>query len=218
MSRYVVVDLEMCSVPAEKRKACFPWGDETIQIGAVLLDEEYHIVDEFNTYVCPKYGFIDDFISRLTGIGQEDVKNAPSMEEAMQEFVNWIPEGAYMVSWSNSDLIQIRKELELKGLKAAYLKQLSSKWIDCQKLFSEKVNDDQLYRLSEAISMTDIIWEGRAHNGLMDAKNTARLYAKMMTEPKLNITHYNRNERTVYSEKVSYTLGDMLKNTMYVGL
>ncbi len=51
MNQYVVVDLEMCKVPYSNRKKEFHGANETIQIGAVLLNENYEVVDEFNTYV-----------------------------------------------------------------------------------------------------------------------------------------------------------------------
>ena len=39
--KYVVIDLEMCKVPKSLRTPEFPWCQETIQIGAVLLDEDF---------------------------------------------------------------------------------------------------------------------------------------------------------------------------------
>ena len=58
--KYVVVDLEMCKVPYRARTNRFRFGRETIQIGAVLLNDSSEIVDEFVTYVAPQYGFIDE--------------------------------------------------------------------------------------------------------------------------------------------------------------
>ena len=40
MNQYVVVDLEMCKVPYSNRKKEFHGANETIQIGAVLLNEK----------------------------------------------------------------------------------------------------------------------------------------------------------------------------------
>ncbi len=55
MCMYAVIDLEMCKVP-EYMRATNKLKCETIQFGAVLLDENYEIVDHFNTYVNPEYG------------------------------------------------------------------------------------------------------------------------------------------------------------------
>ena len=37
---YLVIDLEMCKVPRDYRSKRYKYANETIQIGAVLLDEE----------------------------------------------------------------------------------------------------------------------------------------------------------------------------------
>ena len=103
--KYAVIDLEMCQVPKECRKYGFKYRQETIQIGAVLLNEDYEVIDEFNTYVKPQFGWIDDFIERLTGITQHDVADAPCFEEALEAFLDWLPaDNVRCVSWSDSDL------------------------------------------------------------------------------------------------------------------
>ena len=98
MNQYVVVDLEMCKVPYSNRKKEFHGANETIQIGAVLLNEKYEVVDEFNTYVRPEFGSLDWFITNLTGITSKDLKSAPTMREAMKAFIAWIPEDAFVVN------------------------------------------------------------------------------------------------------------------------
>lgn len=68
MSSFVVMDMEMCNVPKENRTSEYWWKNEMIQIGAVLMDDTYTIVDEFKTFVHPEHGAIDAFIENLTGI------------------------------------------------------------------------------------------------------------------------------------------------------
>ena len=116
MSSYVVMDLEMCNVPKEKRTAEFWWKNEIIQIGAVLMNEDYEIVDEFMSFVQPEYGEIDDFIQRLTGISQSDVADAPCAAEALTAFTAWLPEDAYVVAWSETEAVQIERELDAKKI------------------------------------------------------------------------------------------------------
>ena len=77
MSKYVVVDLEMCNVPRGIKRDQFKWKNELIQIGAVLLDESLEITDKFMTYVSPEFGVIDTYIENLTRISRENIKNAP---------------------------------------------------------------------------------------------------------------------------------------------
>lgn len=80
---YLVLDLEMCGVAKHYRTDKFHYATEIIQIGAVLLDEEYQRIAEIRQYVHPVYGVIDNFIFKLTGISNSDVKYAPCLEEAI---------------------------------------------------------------------------------------------------------------------------------------
>lgn len=49
----------------------------------MLVDEKYEIVSTFNTYVKPELGYLDYFISKLTGITKADLNDAPYFEEAI---------------------------------------------------------------------------------------------------------------------------------------
>ncbi len=105
--KYVVIDLEMCKVPKAFRCEEYGLSTETIQIGAVLLNERYEVVKKFNTYVRPSYGRLDSFIHRLTGIDKADIYTAPGFEEAFENFLDWIgEEGVSCVSWSDTDKFQ----------------------------------------------------------------------------------------------------------------
>ncbi len=187
MSKYVIVDLEMCRVPKGSKRESFKSACEIIEIGAVLLDNTYEVVDRFKTYVAPEYGEIDSYIQKLTGITKADTVNAPSTAEALELFVNWLPEDAVLVSWSDNDEKQIRKEVELKNLAIQGLEKYLDSWEDCQKTFSEKMNSPKNYRLSEALIIADIDYDENLHDGLVEAENTAMLFAKMKREPKLKL-------------------------------
>ena len=183
MSKYAIVDLEMCNVPRSARKEEYHSRSEIIQIGAVLLDEKYEICDRFVTFVHPQYGVIDNFIRNLTGITQKDTADAPLLEEALKSFAAWLPEDAVLVSWSESDEYQVRRELELKGLEIDGLAPYLDNWIDCQQTFADKMDTDRCYNLTEALSVAGIVYDDGAHDALVDAKNTALLFAKMSLEP-----------------------------------
>ena len=45
MGKFVVVDIEMCQVP-NSMFGMYGLGNETIQIGAVLLDDAYRLLDK----------------------------------------------------------------------------------------------------------------------------------------------------------------------------
>ena len=209
MSKYVIVDLEMCRVPKPVRSQRYHWSSETIQIGAVLVDENLEIIDEFNTYVHPEYGAIDGYIRRLTGISSFDVKDAFEMKEALEQFVDWVPDDAVCVSWSDSDKKQICHEIEAKHIDIPRLNMLLETWQDCQKTFSEKMDRKRQYRLSEALVAADIMFDENSHDGLVDAKNTAMLFIKMEKEPVLVLNEYYRKSREEDLQAEMYTLGDI---------
>lgn len=209
MCQYAVVDLEMCKVPYEATKGKYRRKQETIQIGAVLLNESLEILDEFSTYVSPQFGFIDAYINNLTGISKTDVRDAPNMEKALQEFVNWLPNDVKVVSWSRNDELQIRHEIEEKGIHIEGLDVILDNWIDCQKTFGEKMDSSKCYKLSEALVAADIIYEDGAHNGLVDAYNTALLFAKMEKEPKLVLNPYYQSAISNEDSSSGFTIGNL---------
>ena len=209
MCNYAVVDLEMCKVPYGARKGKIHLTNETIQIGAVLLNEELEIVDKFVTYVSPEYGFIDTYINKLTGIGRNDVSNAPTIEVALNAFVKWLPRETKVVSWSNNDKLQIKHEVESKGIQISELEEILETWIDCQKTFADKMHNQRCYRLSEALVAADIDYEDGAHDGLVDAYNTALLFAKMEKEEELILNSYYQRAVAEESENYSFTFGSL---------
>ena len=210
MGYHVIMDLEMCKVPKANKSKDYRWKQETIQIGAVLLNDNYEIVDQFSTYVAPEYGYVDSFINKLTGIASKDVIGAPKMAEAMKLFTDWIPAGdVEIVSWSNSDEYQIKHEMESKHISNARMEELLGNWNDCQVTFSGLVESERRYSLQDALIISDIKAEGREHDGLADAYNTALLYAKMSTEETFTFNKEYESARFHEVEHLSCTLGDM---------
>ena len=191
MTNYVVIDMEMCRVPRHKKCKEYSCTSEIIQIGAVLLDEQYQIISEFITNIKPQYGEIDPFIEKLTGIRRRDVFDAPYLSQAMQAMFDWI-EGREVcfISWSFTDRDVIRRECTVKGILNDALTQYLEGWGDCQKTFSDKMGVNRQYSLSEALVLCDLEFDENIHNALTDAKNTALLFEKLQTEQELVLNSY----------------------------
>ena len=216
MKHYVVVDLEMCNVTNNELLKVFPYKSEIIQIGAVLMNEELEIIGEFDTYVKPKYGQLTWQIKKLTGIREEDLKDAQPLEVVMNDFLNWLPEGEVTaISWSMSDKFQFLKELSIKNIPyGEQFRTILETWVDCQPQFTQKMHTEHKnYQLKEALIATDIWTEGRLHNGLVDAKNTALLYAKMQREEELVLNPFYKIA-TEEENHLTFTLGDALEKAM----
>lgn len=194
MSKYVIYDLEMCRVPRGEKREQFGYRQELIQIGAVLLNENYEVADTFMSFVKPKFGELDDFIQKLTGIKHADIECAPSTEEVLKSFTKWIPDEAVIVSWSENDPNQLYHEIDGKEIVIPRLENLLDESIDCQYEFEEKLHSSRTYSLSEALSITGLDCDDHIHDALFDAKNTALLFAKMMKEPVMEMSKYYLSE------------------------
>ena len=217
MRYFVVIDLEMCNVQKVYKKT-YSYGQEIIQIGAALMNDNLEIIDKFNEYVKPKYGDPDRFITKLTGITAKQLVHEENLEVVMEHFLNWLPEGEVIaISWSNTDQLQFIYEMNAKGIEISpRFQEILNNWIDCQPEFSEKMKrSDKSYSLEEALIATDINIEGRAHDGLVDACNTALLYAKMQKEDELVLNKYYKSAHSGDEDGVlTFSLADILQGAM----
>ena len=193
-NQYVIVDLEMCRVPHDKRTDEYPYSNEIIEIGAVLVNEQLEITDTFKTYVSPQFGALDEYISKLTGITNSDIENAPVLRDALEKFMEWLPDNAILVSWSENDEYQMSEEMYYKYIDMPEFDKYLDNWQDCQEEFGERMNSPKVYRLSEALIIADIEYDENIHDALVDAKNTALLFIKMKTETTLKLSPYYSTE------------------------
>lgn len=207
---YVVLDLEMCRVSNHNEK--YQRKMEIIQVGAALLNQDFQMDRRFDRYVKPQFGRIDSCISKLTGIKEQDVAEASVFGEVLSEFLKWVPAGSVFVSWSMSDRDQLFGEMKEKDLQFDGMEETYATWIDCQRMFGDKMDrQDRRYSLEEALIATDIITEGNPHNGLTDACNTALLFAKLETEEDFQLNPYYKSAHEEEKrESLVSSLGDLL--------
>ena len=190
MQHYVIIDLEMCRIVHTEEYDENELYHEIIQIGAVSLDENYEICDEYMAYVKPQYGTIDTFITNLTGITSEDIEEALVLQDALELFAAWLPEDPILVAWSENDEKQIRHEAQYKKINLADFDYYFGEWEDCQAAFGEKMNTPKNYSLKEALCIAGIQSEPGEHDGLIDAKNTAKIFAKLKKDKDFKLNPY----------------------------
>lgn len=178
--KHVVVDLEMNGLAKEYKEERKIWGREVIEIGAVVLDDSYHEVGSFKTLVKPQFNDrITPYFSDLTGITTEMVQEAPYFEEALTMFFSWcrsLDKQVNIYQWSESDLEQLVKEIELKGIILDSENQkMMNHWEDFQKEYGKTLNLESAVSLKNAAMYAGVDFEGREHDALDDARNTATL-------------------------------------------
>ena len=201
----------MCRVPKLYRSK-YKYANETIQIGAVLLDDEFKRIATLCQYVHPEYGVIDHFIENMTGIHNRNIKNAPGIKEALEHLIDWIGEREYQVyAWSESDRNQILHEIKAKNIESKKLETFmeEERWIDYQAVFKKRFQLNRLYSLEEALCNSDIEPEGKFHDGLDDAINTGYLIEKLEKYPDFQLLSYAMPET---EEHLSCTIGDLFAN------
>ena len=211
--KHIVVDLEMNNIEKcykEERSLC---NMEIIEIGAVVLDEEYSEVGSFKTFVKPEYNKeIDKKITKITDITTEMVSTAPCFEDALKSFLSWcinFHDDICIYQWSESDLEQILKEMHLKGTLLSLKEQsLLNGWYDFQKEFGEKLNLTNAISLKNAVMYAGIEFNGKEHDALCDARNTAALL-RIVRDSKLFKAAFEHLIEILTPKPLSTSLGDL---------
>ena len=177
----IILDLEMNPIDkanTEARKLC---SQEVIEFGAVCLDENNQEIDTFQRYVRPELNpIITEYIQRLTGITQLHTENAEVFSVVFNEFIDWCGDDYTIYSWSDSDLIQIKKEAKAKNCDlSTKAKYMFNNWRDLQKEFGDLLYFEKKSSLKNAACNADITFRGCAHSALSDALTTADLFKEM---------------------------------------
>ena len=188
MQHLVVLDFEWT---ADNRQRVLPCAEIT-QFPSVLVSIAGHasaIVDEFDTFVRPTLNpALTPFSIALTAITQQDVDSAPTISEVLPRYIRWL-QGHGLVdarghrlgrwsfcTWSDADIGgTLVTELREKRLA---LPPCFDDWIDL------KVHYKRRYRreprgLRACVEALGLPFVGRAHNGLVDSQNTARIVLHM---------------------------------------
>ena len=208
---YLVIDLEMCKVPKNYRGKKYKYANEIIQVGAVLLDEEYETIGKINQFVHPEYGVIDNFISKLTGIQNNQVNNAPCLQDVLKHMLDWIGEREYKVyAWSDSDYKQLQHEILSKGIADCKIDSFMNpeRWMDYQDIFGKRFAFSKAVSLEDALMYCDIEAVGRLHDGLSDAVNTAKIIKTLELDKEFVLCNYETNFQED-SEPFGFCMGDL---------
>src|SRR5699024_6558491 len=106
MNKFVVVDLETTGHAPMN-------GDHIIEVGIVVI-EGNKIIKEYETFLNPKKE-VPSFITSLTGITSEDIKDAPLFKDKATEIASLF-DHAYLIAHNVPfDLGFLNAELEIVG-------------------------------------------------------------------------------------------------------
>lgn len=194
---FVVIDFE---ATCDREK--IPHPQEIIEFPSVIVSSVTGQLEAcFQTYVRPTCNhLLTDFCKDLTGIQQMQVDRGVPLSEALLRHDKWLEKKGIkntnfaVVTWSNWDCrVMLESECRYKKIrKPPYF----NRWINLRVPFRE-VFGGLRCNLKEAVEKAGLVWQGRAHCGLDDAKNTARLLALLMHRGfKFSITNSLLSEPT----------------------
>ena len=194
---FIVLDFE---ATCWKDKESQPHKGEIIEFPAVLMDSSSGKIEEtFHYYVMPTEGTIlSDFCRSLTGISQETVNAGTPLPAVMKLFSDWITKicksrdivinppktlpdkkHATFVTWSDWDLgTQLLYECKRKSI---YRASHFNSWIDLRLVYRQYYKSKP-HGLNGALEERGMVFVGREHSGIDDAKNTARLVFQLITD------------------------------------
>lgn len=173
--RYIVVDLE-ASCWDEPR----PKDDmEIIEIGAVRLDGELRVVDEFDSFVRPvAEPKLSSFCTALTSIIQADVDASDPFPVVFPRFLAWIGTEPYrLASWGFFDVRQFRLDCRRHGL--AFPEHFETDHLNLKEEFA-KWKGVRRCGMAKALDHLGLPLEGTHHRGIDDARNIVRIAQIML--------------------------------------
>ncbi len=158
---YVVLDIETTGL--DYRKECIT------EIGAVKF-KQGSIIDEYSTFVNPGKP-IPPFITKLTGITDEMVKDAQPIEEVLKGLMDFIGQAPIVAHNASFDLGFIKHFASMNGI------YVENTIVDTLQLCRCVFPGLEKYKL-DAIAKHLNIDMGNHHRALDDAKTTAQILGK----------------------------------------
>lgn len=181
---YVCLDLETTGLD--------PKTDKIIEIGAIRV-KGGEIVGRFQSFVNPGR-LLSEKVKELTGISDEDLLSAPSIEEVLPEFLEFSGDACFLghsvlfdYSFMKKAVVNFDKENKYEKL-----------GIDTLKISRKYLKDLESRRLSYLCEYYGI--EQTAHRAMEDAVATHKLYKKLAEH------FYKGNEDDFAPSKLIYNV------------
>lgn len=149
-----------------------------VQLGAVKLDDNFNIVDTFNMFARPLEKDVEIFAMNVHKIPINDILRSEHIEKVLNEFERWIgkPRDYYLAAWGTNFDINFLRE-QYKKLNRQY--PFSYRCIDLKSIvLYELARRNIRFKytgLKSICKLMKLPFEGRAHDGLTDAKMSIKL-------------------------------------------
>lgn len=179
---YIVLDLEwnQCPDGKEKEEALLPF--EIIEIGAVKMNSEHMILDQFHELIHPQvYRSLHFMTKEIITIREEDLKQCRNFPEVIHDFFEWCGEDACFCTWGSTDLLELQRNMAWYHIPSPFPFPLL--YYDIQKIFSITYEDRKTRRsLESAVDYLKLPKEANFHDAWSDAVYTAEIIKHLSEE------------------------------------
>lgn len=176
--KYIVLDLEWNQGQKNDKRKVPTF--EIIEIGAVKLDEQFHVVDTFQRLIKPRiYNTMHKITAELINLDMRDLKDEDNFTKVAKEFLRWCGEDYLFCIWGVQDLTEFQKNMDYYRMEP--LSRGPLKYYDIQKLYSLACKDGKVRAsLSHVVEEEQLLEEKiEFHRALGDAYYTARIFKKI---------------------------------------
>lgn len=175
---YIVFDLEWNQSNTGKEEQVSKLPFEIIEMGAIKMNDECVMVDEFNEIVKPQiYHEMHHITSKLIHMQMKELERGIPFLEACEMFLDWCESEEYIFcTWGSLDLIELQRNMKFYEMTPLSDKPIA--YLDVQKLFGIAFEDRKLKRTLEyAIDFLHIEKDIPFHRAFSDAYYTAKVLA-----------------------------------------
>jgi len=158
---------------------------EAIRLGAVKYDLTTGNVSYFDRFIKPNSKKpLSAFCKSLTGISDEDLKEADNFHLVFQDFLTWIGgvKRSRFFSWSPSDLTRLKIDSKNHYIATTTISKIEKRYIDFQAIFTKRVSKTH-FSVENALKLYGLEFSGEKHNPMYDAYNTLRIYLSFQNHP-----------------------------------
>ncbi|MGL5434712.1 MAG: exonuclease domain-containing protein [Lachnospiraceae bacterium] len=197
MKTYIVFDLEWNQSPNGKERSDDNCPFEIMEIGAIKLDGQWNVVDEFHRLIRPQiYPKLHYMISEVTHMDMEEL-NARGVDfiTAMEAFTAWCGTDAIYCTWGSQDLTELQRNLVYYGMENPFPKPLC--FYDVQKLFGLLDEEGRRLSLDGAVAELQLPQNRPFHRALDDAYYTGfvlKSLDKDQIQPYLSVDYFRLPE------------------------
>ncbi|MDQ0255715.1 inhibitor of KinA sporulation pathway (predicted exonuclease) [Evansella vedderi] len=175
---------------------------EIVEIGACKVDLKTNkMVDQLQIYTLPKSGHISKSTRKFIKMTDEDVKKAIPFQQGIKKFSQWLGKGDYyLCSWGKDDKVHIIDQCVRNKINLDWFQNYNDIQPQIGKALNQETKGQQL-GLKNALGMAGIDPVGKAHRGIDDTINTARLLLKYKDHVKLYKNSISQKELKLLEAK-----------------